>query len=264
MHDSLLINTCSPATNRVPQVRKDLRHPSIGSRALVRSPVKELEMRIYTRLLGLGPVSVALPALVVVVCVSAELVSAQPRAASFNCSYNAAFGVLNYNLVGGVVGRTYSVHGICAGKVVHSGFADLVGDEDGDDSKTAHIECNGTGNGSCTLTFKWGNQVLGSCSFCFDCADNTSDPTEKSCETGAGCCLKSGAGNLCMEDVPQENCALLSGTSGAEGTTCAEVECVAQIPTVSEWGLIVMTLIGLTAGTILFARRRPKRVTGMA
>lgn len=29
-----------------------------------------------------------------------------------------------------------------------------------------------------------------------------------------------------------------------------------RVPTVSEWGLIVMTLVGLTAGTIVFARRR--------
>ena len=29
------------------------------------------------------------------------------------------------------------------------------------------------------------------------------------------------------------------------------------IPAVSEWGLVVMTLLGLTAGTIMFMRRRP-------
>ena len=31
------------------------------------------------------------------------------------------------------------------------------------------------------------------------------------------------------------------------------------VPAVSEWGLIVLTLIGLAAGTILFARRRPAK-----
>ena len=30
------------------------------------------------------------------------------------------------------------------------------------------------------------------------------------------------------------------------------------IPTVSEWGLVVMTLLGLTVGTIIFARRRAR------
>ena len=33
----------------------------------------------------------------------------------------------------------------------------------------------------------------------------------------------------------------------------------AGIPTVSEWGLIVMSLLVLTAGTLVYARRRPIR-----
>jgi len=37
---------------------------------------------------------------------------------------------------------------------------------------------------------------------------------------------------------------------------CAAVGGPAPIPTVSEWGLIIMTLLALTAGTIVFARRR--------
>ncbi len=50
-----------------------------------------------------------------------------------------------------------------------------------------------------------------------------------------------------------------------QGSTFAElavpIECAgagdpAAIPTVSEWGLIIMTLLALTAGTIVFARRR--------
>ena len=45
------------------------------------------------------------------------------------------------------------------------------------------------------------------------------------------------------------------------GETCESCEkdcgpCEAPIPTVSEWGLIIMTLLALTAGTIVFARRR--------
>ena len=32
---------------------------------------------------------------------------------------------------------------------------------------------------------------------------------------------------------------------------------VRAIPTVSEWGLIVMMLLGLTAGTIMYRQRRP-------
>ncbi|MCK4343101.1 MAG: IPTL-CTERM sorting domain-containing protein [Phycisphaerae bacterium] len=33
-------------------------------------------------------------------------------------------------------------------------------------------------------------------------------------------------------------------------------ECEESIPTVSEWGLIVMTLLLLTAGTVVFGRQR--------
>ncbi len=45
------------------------------------------------------------------------------------------------------------------------------------------------------------------------------------------------------------------------GETCESCEmdcgpCEPAIPTVSEWGLIVMTLLALTAGTIVFGRRR--------
>jgi hypothetical protein len=38
-------------------------------------------------------------------------------------------------------------------------------------------------------------------------------------------------------------------------TTCAE-ECADPIPTVSEWGLTVMTLLMLTVGTLVLRRRR--------
>ena len=48
------------------------------------------------------------------------------------------------------------------------------------------------------------------------------------------------------------------GPDPTEDGLCAETceECDNPIPTVSEWGLVVMTLLGLTVGTIVFARRR--------
>ena len=39
-------------------------------------------------------------------------------------------------------------------------------------------------------------------------------------------------------------------------TTCEQEAC-AGIPTVSEWGLVAMALLVLTAGTLVYARRRP-------
>ena len=42
---------------------------------------------------------------------------------------------------------------------------------------------------------------------------------------------------------------LSEGPEGSRMITC-------DVPTVSEWGLVVLTLLGMTAGTIMLARRR--------
>jgi len=53
---------------------------------------------------------------------------------------------------------------------------------------------------------------------------------------------------------------------GADDAACpglCQVDCTCgpppPVPTVSEWGLLVLSLIGLVAGTILFDRRRTVR-----
>ena len=84
----------------------------------------------------------------------------------------------------------------------------------------------------------------GICNFGENCASCPKDcgPCEvcgnEICEEGEDC-------ETCEEDCPCK-----------EGETCVDGECVNIIPTVSEWGLIVMVLLALTAGTIVFARRR--------
>ena len=72
--------------------------------------------------------------------------------------------------------------------------------------------------------------------------------------TGACCDRSTG---ICTDDVLESEC------QGAddwwfEGQTCAAIPCeaIVRIPTVTEWGLVVMTLLGCALGTILFARRR--------
>ena len=42
-----------------------------------------------------------------------------------------------------------------------------------------------------------------------------------------------------------------------------DLSSISGIPTVSEWGLIVLTLLGLTFGTVMLARRR-SQVAGTA
>ncbi len=75
-------------------------------------------------------------------------------------------------------------------------------------------------------------------------------------------------GVLCALVMPMTN---TFGVASALGQVCGNEICEAgedcescpadcgpcgDIPTVSEWGLIVMLLLALTAGTIVFARRR--------
>ena len=59
----------------------------------------------------------------------------------------------------------------------------------------------------------------------------------------------------CTDDTLKNDCEAVSGHVWVKDTTCEEASCEA-IPTVSEWGLIVMTLLGCTAGTIIFGRRK--------
>ncbi len=80
---------------------------------------------------------------------------------------------------------------------------------------------------------------------------------------GGGCngtCGDEEEFNLVASDLPAcvSQAASKCGSSGVAEVTFTDTP---SIPTVSEWGLIVMTLIGLTVGTILFGRhwraRRP-------
>ena len=53
------------------------------------------------------------------------------------------------------------------------------------------------------------------------------------------------------EDLSEEACELAGGKYLGDGTTC-----LTAIPAVSEWGLLVMALLGLVAGTVMFRGRR--------
>lgn len=80
--------------------------------------------------------------------------------------------------------------------------------------------------------------------------------------TGA-CCLVQGIEHICAE-MRADECAELNGTYLGDGALCLgdnnnngiDDACEAGIPAVSEWGLIAMTLLLLTAGAIVLGRRR--------
>lgn len=69
---------------------------------------------------------------------------------------------------------------------------------------------------------------------------------------GGACCLP---GPTCTVEDSQV-CVSMGGIFQGGGTTCAEVVCAKPIPTVSEWGLMVMALLLLTTGTVILGRRR--------
>lgn len=78
-------------------------------------------------------------------------------------------------------------------------------------------------------------------------------------DIGACCNKPNPAGSPpCTDDVSSANCG--APLQFFPGDTCAAVLADRRceiVPAVSEWGLVVLTLIGLVAGMIVFGRRRP-------
>ena len=64
----------------------------------------------------------------------------------------------------------------------------------------------------------------------------------------SACCTANG-------DTPNGPGSVCLGDGNANGVDDA-CEVTPIIPTVSEWGLIIMVMLGLAVGTIVFARRR--------
>ena len=93
--------------------------------------------------------------------------------------------------------------------------------------------------------------------------DNT---TCVSFECRGACCDQSLPGGVCQSGVSESACNP-TGDPQIEffkDEDCVEdggtVDCPPPIPTVSQWGLVVMSLLVLTAGTIIFVGvRQPRR-----
>jgi len=79
--------------------------------------------------------------------------------------------------------------------------------------------------------------------------------------SGDGCSATCELEQFCGDNLvnqPSEECDGLGAPLCAPGLHCTpSCKCVGGgVPAVSEWGLAVLTLIGLVSGTILFGRRR--------
>lgn len=94
-----------------------------------------------------------------------------------------------------------------------------------------------------------GGTFLGNGSACL--GDLDMNGIDDACVAGACCTYP---GNVCVASTAG-GCAALGGIYQGDGSLCAMANCAA-IPTVSEWGVLVMSLLLVSVGTIVFARRR--------
>lgn len=77
------------------------------------------------------------------------------------------------------------------------------------------------------------------------------------------CCVDSVCSDNGGLGIAQDTCELvLGGVFQGDGSTCQTVTCPPPVPTLSQWGIVVMSLLLLAAGTILHAKRiRPRPLT---
>lgn len=79
------------------------------------------------------------------------------------------------------------------------------------------------------------------------------------CEEHTGACCDADPFGTCQDDIPASQCNCTK-CSFYKDTPCSEIGCTHNsIPTVSEWGLTIMTLLLLTGAKILFTRSRVAR-----
>lgn len=144
--------------------------------------------------------------------------------------------------------------GTCDDDATSGGCAAGGGVYEGDGTTCAQTACSAPTGACCAPDGTCGDDVRES-----DCLDaalsyegdgTTCGVVECLVEPLSGACCTDGGS--CQDGISPEDCQ----GSLQVGETCAE-GCPAPIPTASEWGLIVMTVLVLTAGTVLVGRRRP-------
>jgi cysteine-rich repeat protein len=163
------------------------------------------------------------------------------------------------------------------GTVCGDGVVSCVpGDEECDDGNA--VDGDGC-DSNCTAT-GCGNGIVTAPEVCDDGNASNGDGCDNNCTpTGCGNGIVSAGetcddGNLTAGDGCDANCQLeavcgnglvevgeeCDGQNAAAcppGGSCNSIcQCIAGIPAVSEWGLLVLVLVGLTVGTVLFGRRR--------
>ncbi len=147
----------------------------------------------------------------------------------------------------GVIGACCLPDGTCQEPITEAECAVLNGTHQGDASVCADA------TGACCL-------MAGSCqdgvtqSICSGMS-GTFQGTCTTCanDVAGACCLPD---STCQDGLTPPQCTALSGTHQGGCSVCsgAPGECDVSIPTVSEWGVAAMTLLVLTAGTVILRR----------
>lgn len=103
-----------------------------------------------------------------------------------------------------------------------------------------------------------GGNYLGDGTACS--GDGDGDGFDDTCEQSMGaCCYEDG---VCTHET-EPGCAHNGGTFMGVGTACSEVQCgTPNIPTMSQWGMLVLALLLVAAGTVAVVRRRRQALTG--
>ena len=87
-----------------------------------------------------------------------------------------------------------------------------------------------------------------------DCIDNYTLTIDEYVEPTGACCLQD---DQCTDGLTRDECLAIEGARYmGDDTICAEIDCTAEIPTLSEWGMIIFTLLLLSVGTVAVIRRR--------
>lgn len=138
----------------------------------------------------------------------------------------------------------------CGDGIISCVAAGYPGAEECDDGNTTDGDCC---SATCQDEEICGNGCIEGAEQCDDHNLINGDGCSSTCKNEYRC------GNNIIEPLnnPPEVCDGTATPPCPDGSYCSlDCQCVEGIPAVSEWGLAVLTLIGLVSGTILFGRRR--------
>lgn len=146
----------------------------------------------------------------------------------------------------GSCGGDYALTIQTAGEICGDGILSCTGSEECDDGNTTPGDgCDAV----CIIEPICGNSVVEPGEECDDGNILNGDGCSSTCQNQGIC------GNGLLE-IPDEQCDDSNNVAGDGCDSACQWEGTPPVPAVSEWGLLVLVLVGLTVGTVLFGRRQ--------